>query len=510
MQKESKTNLSALIILPVCIITGIMLCSCNSPSGSYQSFAQYDKPIYGELAKRSAAYEGPARNPVIVVHGFLGSKLMESVSGKRIWGTFKGSYNLFPASPDMVRAFSHPMEIGKPLRELKDTTVSTSILDDVDVRMFGFNFHVAGYSKLINILERAGYVPETNPLPADKSFPSLFLFHYDWRRDLPENAARLHDFILAKRKMLQEEYKRLYDLKDYDIQFDVVAHSMGGLVSRYYLRYGNQDLPADGSLPKLNWAGSKFLDKVLIVGTPNSGYLDTIIEMVNGLRVEVGTPLMPPGLIATFPSYYQMMPPLSTRSVVYNNAPEDSNVNIFDPQVWIDNKWGLADPKQDKMLKMELPELATAEERRAVALDHLSKCLKRAHQFIRAMQVYATPPEDVALILFQGDAIPTSRQAEVDRKTGVIKVTKQEPGDGKILVTSTLDDLRVGQKLWVPYLVCPIKWTAVYRINAAHMGITSNPVFANNMTFSLVILPTAQMHKRRLEKVLHYIKDLDI
>lgn len=509
MQQESKTNLSALIVLPVCIITGIMLCSCNSSSGSYQSFAQYDKPIYGELEKRSAAYEGPARNPVIIVHGFLGAKLTETVSDKSIWGSFKGSA-LFSTSPDTVRSLSHPMEIGKPLRELKDTVISTSILDDVDVRMLGFNFHVAGYSKLIHILENAGYVQEKSPMPSDKNFPSLFLFHYDWRRDLPENAARLHDFILEKRSMLQKAYRRCYDLEDYDVQFDVVAHSMGGLVSRYYLRYGNQDLPADGSLPKLNWDGSKYLDKLLIVGTPNAGYLDTIMEMVHGLRVEIGTPLMAPGLIATFPSYYQMMPPLSTRPVVYSDDPENSNVNIFDPQVWIDNKWGLADPKQDEILKIELPELATAEERRAVALDHLSKCLKRAHQFIRAMQVYSTPPEDVALFLFQGDAILTSRQAEVDRKTGAIQVTKQEPGDGKILVTSTLNDLRSGQKLWVPYLVCPIKWTAVYRINAAHMGITSNPVFANNMTFSLVILPTVQMQKKRTEKVLRYVEDLDI
>ncbi len=38
--------------------------------------------------------------------------------------------------------------------------------------------------------------------------------------------------ILKQRKYLQKEYEKLYGIKDYDVQFDIVAHSMGGLLSR--------------------------------------------------------------------------------------------------------------------------------------------------------------------------------------------------------------------------------------------------------------------------------------
>ncbi len=484
------------------------LCGCSSPTGSYQSFAQYDRPMLGELETRSMNYEGPARNPVIVVHGFLGSKLADNKDGNIIWGAFKGISNFFSASPEKIRSFAVPMAIGKSLKELKCESEPVGILDDVKVRMLGFNFEISGYSKLLHILQAGGYVLEADKLPVGKNFPSLFVYYYDWRRDLPENAARLHQFVLEKRKMLQKRYKQLYGTDNYDIQFDLIAHSMGGLVSRYYLRYGDSDLPKDGSLPELTWKGSRYIDKLMIVGTPNCGYLDTVLEMVNGLQVETGTPRIAPGIIGTFPTYYQMMPQTSTRSVVVAGEKEKKSVDIFDPNVWIKYQWGLADPRQDNVLKILLPNAKSPEERRKIALDHLTKCLKRAKQFIRAVQVDASPPSDVALFLFQGDSVPTTRQAEVDPKSGALRVTVLEPGDGKVLVTSTLDDLRVGQKDWVPFLVCPIDWTAVYRINAAHMGITSDPIFANNMLFCLMILPTEATLENRKKLEGDYEKNI--
>ena len=82
-----------------------------------------------------------------------------------------------------------------------------------------------------------------------------------------------------------------------------------GLVSRYYLRYGTADLPTEGAKPDITWAGSKFVDRLIILGTPNAGYLDTILEMQNGTEV----PPFPPALLGTWPTYYQMMPVPSRR-----------------------------------------------------------------------------------------------------------------------------------------------------------------------------------------------------
>ena len=478
-----------------------LITGCNTSTGSYTSFGVYSKPLYGKIAEETIKYEGIARNPVIIVHGFLGSNLVDPTDHKNVWGTFRVVDDVINMQPQRVRDLAVPMVYGKPLKDLKGGAIVSGMLEDAKVRVGGVYFTIAGYNGLINILTDAGFCLEGKPLPKGKSYENLFLFAYDWRRDLPENAARLHEFVLKKKAYLQKQYERIYGLKNYDVQFDIIAHSMGGLVSRYYLRYGNADMPADGSLAKPTWAGSNHIDKLLIVGTPNGGYLDTILEMVNGLKLEAGAPMIPQAILGTWATYYQMMPPPSTRSLVYAGDKSMDCIDFYDPNVWIKNKWGLANPDQDKYLKILLPHAKTKAERRKIAIDHLTKCLNRAKQFINTMRIHANPPDDVRLYLFQGDAVLTTRRAEVDPTTGALKVTNYEPGDGKVLVTSTYWDERLGMKKWVPYPICPIQWTAVYRLTAAHMGITRMEVFADNMTWCLLVTQTpAQVRRRDLYK----------
>ena len=478
-----------------------IISGCSSPMGSYQTYAVYSKPIYGKVAKRTIEYEGIARNPVIIVHGFLGAKLVDPKTKENIWGTFRISDDFTKIPAHRIRDFAVPMKYGKPLKDLKGGAVVSGMMEDAKIRVAGMKFKIAGYSKMIDILTHAGYCAEDQPLPKGKKFKNLFPFAYDWRRDLPENAARLDAYILQKKAYLQRHYEKIYGVKNYDIQFDVIAHSMGGLLTRYYMRYGKADLPKDGSIPKPTWAGSKHLDKVLIVGTPNGGYLDTVLEMVNGMRIEAGTPTIPPAILGTWATYYQMMPPTSTRSVVFSDELTGKGVDIFDAKVWVKMKWGLVDPRQDNNLKILLPQAKTRSERYKIALDHLSKCLKRAKHFTDTMRVYSSPPDDVKLFLFMGDAVLTTRRASVNRKNGKLKVIDYEPGDGKVLVGSTVWDERMGMKKWVPYLITPIDWSSVYRLTGSHMAITSMETFADNMTWCLLITQTpAQMRRRKIFK----------
>jgi Lecithin:cholesterol acyltransferase len=479
-----------------------IISGCKTPpcTGSYQSFREYKKAAYGKVAKKTVKYEGVARNPVIIVHGFLGAKLMDPKTKKNVWGDFRMSDDLNILPPARSRSLAVPMTPGKALKDLKSSALVSGMLEDANVRVFGMNVSIGSYSRMIKILSNAGYCPENQPLPEGKKFKTLFLFAYDWRRDLPYNAALLDKFIAQKKAYLQKQYEIRYGLKNYDVQFDIIAHSMGGLLSRYYLRYGKADLPADGSIPKPTWDGSKKIDKLLIVGTPNGGYLDTVLEMTRGMRVDPAAPMVPPAVLGTWATYYQMMPPVSTRSVVYADDPEGDGIDIFDPKVWIKFNWGLADPKQDKNLKVLLPNVKKASERRKIALEHLTKCLKRAKQFTDTMRIHSNPPEDVKLFLFQGDAVMTTRRATVDRKTGELKVGKKgyEPGDGKVLCASSLWDERMGMQCAVPfYIVSPIQWQAVYRLTAAHMGITKMEVFADNMTACLLLYATPSQIKRR-------------
>ncbi|MCP3965686.1 MAG: hypothetical protein GY750_15125 [Lentisphaerae bacterium] len=485
------------LLTSAAIFVAAALSGCNStdPSvGSYNSAKVYDKPLFGNIARKSAAYEGPARNPVIVIHGFLGARLKNHVTGKNVWGNFSGREALNGYSNNHLHQLSHPMGKGKKLDQLKDNVYAYKLLSQFNVQMLGVQFHLNAYNKMIEILTKAGYVPSHRPLPKGKNFYSMFTFYYDWRRDLPENAKRLDHFISIKRKYLQHKYEKLYGLKNFDVQFDIIAHSMGGLLSRYYLRYGGDDLPEDGSLPELDWKGSKYIDKLIIVGTPNAGYLDTCMELVNGLQIDPRTPIYPPSIIGTFATYYQMLPLTSTRSVIEKGT--GKNVDMFDLKTWIKYKWGLANPNQDKYLKIMLPDVKKKSQRYMIAIDHLAKCLKRAKQFTEAMRVYEIPPKDVAMILFAGDAVKTSRQAEVDPKTGKLKVIKYEAGDGKVLASSARMDEREGRE-WVPFMQSPINWRAVIHLKAAHMGITESYAFGDNVSYYLLSFPTPKQSKLR-------------
>ena len=471
---------------------------------SYTSPNTYQKSRFSNVAMKTFSEHTPARNPVIIVHGFLGSKLQNPQNGEIVWGEMTSRMILRGYGDNYLRELSLPMGIGKDLSQLKDNIKPISVLDSFNVKLWSINFNVSGYNKMIEILSIAGYVKENgtdyDKITKKEDIPSLYTFYYDWRRSLPENAARLHDFVLEKRKKLQKLYARIYDVKNFDLQFDIIAHSMGGLVSRYYLRYGDQKLPKDGSLPKFDWRGSKYIDTVVIVGTPNSGYLDTFKELVQGLKLDERAPVYPRAAIGTFHSYYQMLPLCSTKSIVYSDHKESDdheceNIDMFNVNTWIKNKWGLANPELDDELKVLLPSVKTAQERRAIALDHLNKCLMKAEQFTRAMRIYKKAPSDVRYILFAGDAVDTPRRAHIDRKTGKIVKIDYDAGDGKVLATSAVMDERDGRK-WVPFAHTPIDWNAIMFLKAAHMGITESYSFADNVTFYLLSFPSAKDKER--------------
>jgi pimeloyl-ACP methyl ester carboxylesterase len=479
-----KTIISTMVAAAI----SVMLTGCGA-TGSYTSNEKFSESVTGPIEKMENAYQGVYRNPIIIVHGFLGANLIDKKSGQTLWGKFRGLDGI-GLSDEKMRGLSIPMAIGKPLNRLSDDTVPDGMLDTVTVTIMGVTFQENVYLNLVNILQSGGFQAEGFPLEPGRTYNTLFQFAYDWRRDLQWNAAKLHDFILEKRKYMQEQYRIMYGVRDYDVQFDLIGHSMGGLVSRYYLRFGNADLPPEGQEPKITWAGSQYVDRLFILGTPNAGYLDTVLEMQRG----TDAPSMPPALLGTWPTYYQMMPAPSMPAVVYADDPGTA-VDLFDVEVWKKMKWGLADPGQAENLKILLPDAADDAERRLIALDHLEKCLKRARRFIEVMAIKAQPPSDVRMYLVLGNAVKTNHLATADAQTGELKVVEYAPGDGKVTAASARFDERARQ--WKPYFSSPIYWRGMIHLRAAHMGITTDPAFKDNVLFLLNAMPT----DRQLEQI---------
>jgi hypothetical protein len=465
----------------------LILMSACTTTDKYNSTKVYKKPIFDEVMKESINYEGIDRNPVIFVHGFLGSKLVDITSGRNIWGNFN-AYNALTNYSDLeLQELSYPMVFGKPLKSIKDNAISTEVMSKADISVAGLDISINAYDTIIDLMQKGGYVLDEAPLPEGKNFYSLFIFHYDWRKDLVENSAELHKFILKKRSYLQNEYKKLYNVDNYDVKFDFVAHSMGGLLTRYYLRYGDQDISGN-KLPEFDWRGAKYANKVVIIGTPNAGYLDTFYELLNGYKsTPISTPY-PPALTGSWATYYEMLPLISTRSVVYEDDANGPSVNIFDPNIWIKYKWGLANPDQDKYLKIILPNINSQEERKKIAIDHLKKCLKRAKQFTDAMKIHKNPPKDVAFFLLFGNAVKTRRRAFINRETGNVNFSGYDSGDGIVCATSALFDERAGQK-WSPKFKSPITWHTILPLMAAHMGLTESESLIDNIAYILSVSP---------------------
>ncbi len=246
------------------------------------------------------------------------------------------------------------------------------------------------------------------------------------------------------------------------------------MITRYYLMYGNQDLPEDeNTMPELNWSGAQYVNNVIVVGTPNAGYLDAFIEMVNGLALNVAAPTIPAAVIATLPSYYAMLPATPAGGVVLDS--DDNVLDLFDPEIWIENQWGLADPKQAATLEFLLPNEKDPQKRYDIAIDHLRKSLTQARKFTQAIAINSLQPEHLKLCLFAGNAVPTGSVAKVARN-GKITVIKQDAGDGKVLLTSTRYDQRFDGD-WTS----PIKWKSTIFLPAAHLGITTSNMFGTNL-----------------------------
>ena len=97
----------------------------------------YHSPDLGHLYSELAQREDPYRNPIIVIPGLLGSKLIDQESGAVVWGAF-GLGQVDPNTKTGARLVALPMGKGKRLDELRDSTASDGALDRVVFNFLGF------------------------------------------------------------------------------------------------------------------------------------------------------------------------------------------------------------------------------------------------------------------------------------------------------------------------------------------------------------------------------------
>jgi pimeloyl-ACP methyl ester carboxylesterase len=440
-------------------------------------------PDLAGLYGKALEYHAIDRNPVIVIPGILGSKLQDAESGRIVWGAFERGY-ANPKTPEGARLCALPMEIGTPLNGLSDDVVTSGALTSLRIRLLGLPLELSAYAQILGTLGAGGY--RDNALYYGPDHFTCFQFPFDWRRSNAENATKLHEFILESEAYIKEEMLKRYDKKIDRVKFNIVAHSMGGLIARYYLRYGATPLPVDGTLPKLTWTGAERVKHLVMVATPNGGSAQSIEQLAFGLSLFPITRYAP-AILGTFPSIYEMMPRARHGAVVDKDDPENF-INFMDPSIWKEMNWGLARDDQRRMLENLLPDVADPEQRRRIALDHMEKCLRNAQQFHAALDVPASPPPGTFINLFAGDAVPTVDVFSLDRRDGTLTPRVKAQGDATVTRRSALMDER-REEDWSPVLKSPIDFHGVTFLFDSHLGMTKSPMFADNVLHLLLEQP---------------------
>jgi hypothetical protein len=446
-------------------------------------------PPEAELAliyNPSARHHGPDRNPIIAIPGLMGSRLLDAPTGASVWGAFElGIAN--HSEPERARVIALPIG-DEELADLRDDVEPAGVLEKVRIELMGIPVEIQAYAGILATLGAGGYRDEALGLAGEIYYGNdhftCFQFAYDWRRDNVESARQLRDFILEKREYVREEYRKRFGIDNPQVRFDIATHSMGGLVTRYFLMYGGQDLPTDGSLPELTWEGAELVERVILIGTPNAGSANAFRNLVEGTRLAPLLPHYSPALMGTFPSLYQLLPRPRHRPVVWDDDPSRP-IEILDPAVWEHLGWGLAAPREARMLEILMPTIESADERREIALRLQRRMLQRASAFMRALDRPAILPPHLRLHLVAGDAEPTLERVSVRSTDGKLTESRDGPGDGTVLRSSVLLDERVGNE-WAPRLVTPLDFHSALFLPSSHLGVTSNEVFRDNVLFWLL------------------------
>jgi pimeloyl-ACP methyl ester carboxylesterase len=403
--------------------------------------------------------ERTGKRPLIIIPGILGSQLINYETGEEVWPS------IFRSSDDGLS-----LPISPNLAANRDNLVARKIVDTIRLARLAPEVYI--YHDLLDALKKYGGYREgdwANP-GTEGDRDTFYVFPYDWRRDNIETARDL----VQRLETLKSKLKRP------DLRFNVVAHSMGGLIARYAAMYGDADLPIEAhSVP--NWAGAQHINKILMFGTPNEGSMNAFAILLEGYSITEGlrrpirllNKLSREDALST-PSVFQLLPHrASVRFLDENLKPIE--VDLYDPEVWRRYGWSVIADEDFRKRYAEGKVGGDYAPFTGGSLEELDAyfavVLRRARRFQEALDATTDAEAPVSMFAFGGDCEETlaapvllrdekrgrwvtlTRPREFRNSAGR-RVTRKEatlamyaPGDGRVTRRSLLaEDLAEGHR----------------------------------------------------------------
>ncbi|HZI94437.1 MAG TPA: hypothetical protein VFE84_09350 [Patescibacteria group bacterium] len=417
-------------------------------------------------------------HPLILIHGFIGSKLRDVKSHKVVWGTMANV--LMGGDTD---------DLALPLDESAQDGLEAY---QIYASLWGRDF----YREILRSLRAAGGYQIgdiDHPMPGDNAF----VFIYDWRRDNVETAQRFAATIERLKHALGRP----------DERFDLLTHSQGGLIARYYIMYGDQDVLKTGASFEPTMAGAANVNKVIMLGTPNRGCLESMKILHLGLK-KVFRP-MRPEVVFTMPAVYQMLPPKGSQ-VFADVEGRPLSLDMYDAATWVREGWSAFDPEAQARMRRRLAKAEhrdggiALEEFNARARDFLARQLLRADLFHQALDAPEPERSDMSYYAFGGDCLNTLKAAIVMNKSGRhqlffdderLRDVKQAgmldsvlygPGDGTVLMQSLLAipdgaEARADRKP-----EGSVSFRSAFFVCGSHGVLPNDPIFQNNLLYLLL------------------------
>ena len=309
--------------------------------------------------------EETVQRPLVIVPGILGSKLC-TPSGGIVWGTASSLWNFSRLQLDE--------EEGRNLRPC-------GLVEEVQI--LGPLYSVKAYGPLINSLKEMGFEVGQN----------LFIFDYDWRRSNIDTANLFKEFISSK--------KRANEIPD---SFDIIAHSMGGIVTRLYL-----ESDSTNKVNKVIYLGTPFLGSANTLGTLSEGWGAIENTMAGGKEKIREVALSFPALLEILPRYEQCC-------YVKKFNKTNTYIDVFSADQWVQLGW------------LPMP-IANDSSR----LERFREQLARAKTLTDTLK---TPATRVLEVKFAGDPHPTrtflGMLPGATRPSATNWIFSKEIGDGTV------------------------------------------------------------------------------